>query len=256
VRHERAGLANPWRVSARHGQKRPVEGSLCRVSDLPEKRTDPAARRQLKTRNSRAAHFAARWLAAHRVRPDWISVFSIVSGLVGANGFLLAGVWSDGSTAKVTTGLVLAMVGMQLRLACNLLDGMVAVEYNQKSPHGELLNDIPDRITDCLFFIAAGFAADVTFGPILGYSAALLAVMTAYVRTLGKAIGANWHFTGPMAKQHRMALMTLACAVAIVAGFWNHHRDVLGVALCVVIVASVWTIVNRLRKITKDLYTK
>lgn len=148
----------------------------------------------------------------------------------------------------------MAIVGMQLRLICNLLDGMVAVEHNRKTPHGELFNDIPDRISDCFFFIAAGYVADPRYGVTLGWLAALLSVMTAYVRTLGRAVGANWYFSGPMAKQHRMAVLSLACIVAIVLSFWNEHRIAISIGLGVIVVGCLPTLFNRLRRIVRDLY--
>lgn len=216
-----------------------------------DKRTDPEARRKLKSRNTRLAHASAAWLARAGVRPDWISVGSIFCGAIGACGFLVT---RFNTPTLIVVGFVLATLGMQFRLICNLLDGMVAVEHNRKTPHGELLNDIPDRISDCLFFIAAGFAADERYGVTLGWLAAMLAVMTAYIRTLGRAVGANWYFSGPMAKQHRMAAMSLACIVAIVLSFWNEHRIVISIGLGVIVVGCLPTLFNRLRRIVRDLY--
>jgi phosphatidylglycerophosphate synthase len=36
-----------------------------------------------------------------------------------------------------------AMAGIQLRLLCNMLDGMVAVEHKMHSKTGELYNEVP-----------------------------------------------------------------------------------------------------------------
>lgn len=180
-----------------------------------------------------------------------ISLASIGFGVLGAGGFLLTRL---DTPAFVLGGLALAVLGMMMRLVCNLLDGMVAVEYGKKTPHGELMNDIPDRISDCLFFIAAGYAAPEGWGVALGFSAALGAVLTAYVRTLGKAIGADWYFAGPMAKQHRMAVMSMACCAAGVGWFWELHREALGVGLLVVVLGCGLTLINRLRRIVRDLY--
>ncbi|HQY87637.1 MAG TPA: CDP-alcohol phosphatidyltransferase family protein [Tepidisphaeraceae bacterium] len=218
-----------------------------------DKRTDPDARRKLKSRNTRIAHAAAEWLARVGVKPDWISLVSILFGVIGAGGFLLT---LCNTRASIIIGLVVAIFGIQLRLICNLLDGMVAVEHQKKTSHGELFNDIPDRISDCIFFIAAGYAADERYGITLGWLAALLSVMTAYIRTLGRAVGANWYFSGPMAKQHRMAVMTLTCIVAAVLSNWNDHRIALSVGLAVIVIGCVPTLINRLRRIVRDLYAK
>src|SRR5439155_1006073 len=104
-----------------------------------------------------------------------------------------------------------AAAGIQLRLLCNLLDGLVAVEHAKATRSGEIYNDLPDRLSDMLILIMAGYSAaalGIRFAHELGWIAASLAVLTAYARVLGRSIGSGIYFIGPMAKQHRMALMT------------------------------------------------
>src|SRR5207302_9627498 len=74
---------------------------------------------------------------------------------------------------------------------------------------GELYNEVPDRISDAAVFIGAGFAWGGNIA--LGYIATILAIFTAYVRAAGKIAGAPNEFCGPMAKQHRMLVVTLIC---------------------------------------------
>ena len=50
----------------------------------------------------------------------------------------------------------------------------------------------------------------------LGWCAAVLAVLTAYVRVLGGSLGVTQHFIGPMAKQHRMFTLTIATLLSAV----------------------------------------
>jgi phosphatidylglycerophosphate synthase len=78
-----------------------------------------------------------------------------------------------------------------------MLDGMVAVEGGKKSLVGTLYNEIPDRVADSLFIVAAGYCAD---WPSLGWCGALLAALTAYIRVLGGSLGLAQDFRGPMAK--------------------------------------------------------
>ena len=52
-----------------------------------------------------------------------------------------------------------AAAAMQLRLLCNMLDGMVAVEGRRSSPNGVLFNEVPDRFEDSIFIVAFGYAA-------------------------------------------------------------------------------------------------
>jgi phosphatidylglycerophosphate synthase len=102
---------------------------------------------------------------------------------------------------------------IQLRLIANLLDGMVAVEGGKGGPTGDLWNEAPDRVADVMILIGAGYAAGSS--PMLGMIAALVAVFVAYVRALGASVGAGQIFLGPMAKPHRMFLMTLMCLLAV-----------------------------------------
>ena len=99
---------------------------------------------------------------------------------------------------------------VQLRLICNLLDGMVAIEGGRKSKVGAIYNEFPDRIADTLFLVPLGYAAGV---PWLGWACALLAALTAYVRVFGGSLGLVQDFSGIMAKQRRMAALTAGLVV-------------------------------------------
>jgi hypothetical protein len=80
--------------------------------------------------------------------------------------------------------LILAVACIQLRLLCNLLDGMVAVEQGLATPTGPIWNELPDRLADVFFLVGAGYgaqAAGFQAGVALGWSAAALALLTAYV---------------------------------------------------------------------------
>ena len=98
----------------------------------------------------------------------------------------------------------------------NLLDGMVAIEHDKKSLVGGLFNEVPDRVSDTLTLLGVGFLVkDMPYGMDLTYIAIFLAITTAYIRTLGASLNCGHHFLGPMAKQHRMALLSGGCIVAI-----------------------------------------
>ena len=104
----------------------------------------------------------------------------------------------------------MAAVAIQLRLLCNLVDGMLAVEEGFSTKTGDIYNDLPDRISDVLILVGAGYSRGSRMRSTLGWLAAVLAVLTAYVRVLGGSLGVTQHFIGPMAKQHRMFALTIA----------------------------------------------
>jgi phosphatidylglycerophosphate synthase len=188
------------------------------------------------------------------IRPNTISVLSTVFAAVASACLVLAG-GSEGLPRGVL--LLGAAAAIQLRLLCNLFDGMVAVEGGLKTKSGEIFNDLPDRVSDSLIFVAAGHGIPVIgFGVELGWVAALLAVLTAYVRLLGGSAGLPQRFTGPMAKPHRMAVMTGACLLAIPEPWAGLDGEVLASVLVAVILGSLVTIVRRTRDIVRELETR
>ncbi len=201
-------------------------------------------RRPLKVRQKQWAGGIAHWLTQRQVTPNQISLASIAFSLLGGAAFLLSGSLDGGGRWLL---LMLAAVMIQGRLLCNLFDGMVAVEGGKSTPAGELFNEVPDRISDSLLLVMLGYSLPEFESAVwLGWLAALLAVMTAYVRVLGSALGLSADFRGPMAKQHRMALLTIACVLSIVDSLWAQPGMALWLALALVTVGSAATCGRRL----------
>ncbi len=178
-------------------------------------------------------------------------VFCLLAGTA-----LAATAQTDGALQR---GLFLAAaVLIQLRLLSNMFDGMVAIESGKLPPLGELYNDVPDRISDAATLIGLGYAAGGW--PEMGYVAAVLAVLTAYVRAVGRAAGAGSDFRGPMAKQQRMFLATVASLymAAAPAGWrpaWgpDHRWGLAGAVLAVIAAGSAWTSARRIRGVAMKL---
>ena len=212
---------------------------------------DRGTRRPLKSRRRPTAAALAGWLRRRGVAPNAISLVSIVFALGGAA--CLIALPHVGDAARLGL-LPLAALSIQLRLLANLMDGMVAVEGGRQTATGVLYNEIPDRVADTLFLVAAGYAATwFSWADTLGWGAALAALATAYVRVLGGAVGVTQHFVGPMAKQQRMALLTLACLLSMVELAYDYEGRVLAVALALIITGSVATFARRTRRIAREL---
>jgi phosphatidylglycerophosphate synthase len=210
-------------------------------------------RRPLQSRQTRWAVAMASWLTRQHVQPNTISLASMVFAALAGGCLALTG--SDGPLSRVAL-LVLAAVMIQLRLLCNLLDGMVAIEGGLKTKAGELFNDVPDRISDPLILVGAGYGVVWGgWGVSLGWLAAALAIMTAYVRVLGVSVGSPQYYLGPMAKQHRMAVLTLACIAGLFETVFveSYTGRAVGIALVVIVVGSVLTTGRRLQRIAGDL---
>lgn len=205
---------------------------------------DPA-RRPIQARNTRWAAAAARAMAALGATPNQISLASV--------GFAAAAAHLVLKPHHAGLDLFLAAVCIQLRLLCNLLDGMVAVEGGKGSRSGEIWNDLPDRISDALILAAVGHALPYAWGAELGWAAALGAVLTAYVRVLAGASGAKQRFVGPMAKQQRMAAITVALLLSILEGAVGSFGKCLAVALVVIVAGCAATAWRRTRLAVAEL---
>jgi len=212
---------------------------------------DPSSqRRPLKVRGLNIVNLVAQWLSQRSITPNQISIASVAFAALAALCLWLT------SVAVEQAGWLFLLAGLliQFRLLCNLFDGMVAVEGGQSTPSGELFNDIPDRFADALLFAAAGYACvNEPWGSLLGWTAATLSVTTAYVRTLVISVGAPVDFGGPMAKQHRMAVLTGACVFAAVTSIFGSAGWVIMAALCIVVVGCALTLYNRITRAYQSL---
>jgi phosphatidylglycerophosphate synthase len=210
-------------------------------------------RRPLKTRGRAWAKALARWLTMRAVAPNSISIASLIPAASAGACFLLL----PHATRPIQVLLLLLAGGLiQLRLLANMLDGLVAVEGGRKTPTGDLYNEIPDRFADVLILAPAGYAIPSlgSLGITLGWGVAVLAVLTAYIRLVGGSLGFQQSFMGPMAKQHRMATLTLACLLSIieviVAGYQGR---IFALGLTVIGLGAALTIVRRINAIAVEL---
>lgn len=211
------------------------------------------ARRPIPTRGAAWAIGLARWLQQAGVCPNPISVLGVVIAALAALCLILAGQRAGDVRAAL---FVAAAILIPLRLLCNMLDGLLAVEGGLRTPSGELYNELPDRLADLLILAGAGYAnPGVAWSAELGWGAAAVALLTAYTRTLGAASGAAQHFTGPMAKPRRMHVMIAGCLLSAIgtAAGWQAERWLLPAALLLIIAGGGVTIMRRWRLIVADL---
>lgn len=210
---------------------------------MPEPET-PAGRRPLASRQSPFFQKLAARLARAGVTPNSISFFSLLFGAAAGIAFA-ATACSPAWLARVF--FLAAAVFIQLRLVCNLIDGMVAIEHQRRSPVGDLWNEVPDRFSDVATIAGAGYA--LGGHPLLGFIGVILALLTAYVRALGASIGAGQIFAGIGGKPQRMFLLTVTAITA--ALLLRPATMTIGLALLCVAAAS--TVVQRLMIIRNHL---
>ncbi|MEO9650263.1 MAG: CDP-alcohol phosphatidyltransferase family protein [Roseobacter sp.] len=203
-------------------------------------------RRPITSRDTKLAALIARKLANSGVSPNRISQASMAFAAFAGAAF-----WASSMTSGLFYGacLILAALFCQVRLLCNLFDGMVAVEGGKAEPDGPFWNEMPDRVADVFILVGVGLGSGFIA---LGWAAAALAVGCAYIRELGSAQGLAANFQGPMAKPQRMAVTTGAALLAIFSPTifgWA----VLDIALWIIAIGSAVTILRRSSSIIASL---
>ena len=216
------------------------------------------SRRDLKSPRPPWAQALARRVCAWGVTPNTVSVLGLVFSLLAAVCLMKA---SEFSSRRAASGVWLgAAACIQLRLLCNLLYGIMEIEGGSKRAVGGLYNEALDCMADPLLLMAAGYCNDwvVKLGGIpLGWVAAVLSVLTACIRLLGGTLTGIQSFIGPMARPHRMAVLTAACLGSI-AELWVRQdgkcaQGVMRWALALIVAGSVITCWRRLKLIAGQL---
>ena len=209
----------------------------------------PTSRRPIADLFRATAQPAVRFCLRFNIHPDTVSY----SSLVAAAGAGLCFWRGQEHAGLLLAGAVLCLV----RLYLNMLDGMVALASGKASRQGEIVNELPDRFSDVLVFV--GLAHSGLCLPLLGYWAAIAALLTAYTGTLSQAVGASRQFGGLMSKPWRMALVAVGACVTASLGISTGETIKYGGLTpldwtCVVVLAGcVQTIVLRLRRAVREL---
>ena len=212
----------------------------------------PLSRRPIADMFRRTARLAVQLCVRRGIHPDAISLGSMFAAAVAAACFWQAGRWP--------ILFIPAAMFMYLRLWLNMLDGMVAIASHQASSRGEILNDLPDRVSDVIIF--AGVAHSGYCHPLGAYWAAIFALLTAYVGTFGQALGVGRQFGGIMSKPWRMVALHVGSWLAL-GLIWLGKSDfrlggasVLDWTNAIIIAGCVQTIYVRLSRIVHALDAK
>lgn len=138
--------------------------------------------------------------------------------------------------------LVVAL-GLLLRMVFNALDGMMARQHNMQSKIGEVLNELGDVISDVLIIVP--FIVVPGINQYYVFTFAFLAIINEYSGILGKAMGGDRRYEGPMGKSDRALVIGLFCVISY---FWEglfEYADWVFLACCALILVSTFT---RIRK--------
>lgn len=144
--------------------------------------------------------------------------------------------------ADVSTLFFLLPIWMFLRMALNAIDGMLAREFNQKTPLGGYINEATDVISDTALYLPFAFVAPFGWGVIA--LVIFLAFMSEFLGVLGQVHGSGRRYDGPMGKSDRAFVFGLMGTIYAVFGqlpAW------FGWTLYVVAFLLALTCINRVR---------
>jgi phosphatidylglycerophosphate synthase len=217
----------------------------------------PSARRPIADVFRLTADVPVRICVRLGIHPDAVSYSSLVASAAAAVCF-----WQSG---KYPVLLIPAALLCYVRLWLNMLDGMVALASGKASKRGEILNELPDRISDVLIFVGAAHSG--LCAVLGGYWAAIFALLTAYVGMFGQALGVERPFSGVMTKPWRMVTLHVGAWITLALIWWGGGEEniskmslagltVLDGTYLVVIAGCVQTIVVRLMRILRALREK
>jgi phosphatidylglycerophosphate synthase len=208
----------------------------------------PTDRRPLRARDAGFWIPTAHFLVRRGFTPNAVSIIGLGAGIIAGLLFASTSFFEPGIHQRMIW--LLAVAAVLFRGACNILDGVMAVETGMSTPAGILWNEVPDRISDGAALIGAGY----TFGgvPVLGWGAALVAVLVSYIRVQCRVAGLAMDFSGPMAKPMRMLVLCGAAVwTAVVPQSWypgwgpDGEWGVMVPALMLIIAGGVITIIRR-----------
>src|SRR5438270_12974049 len=105
----------------------------------------PTSRRPIANVFRQTAQAAVRFCVRRGIHPDLVSYASLVAAAGGALCF-----WQG----QAVPALLIVAVGFcYLRLWFNMLDGMVALASGKASRSGEIVNELPDRVSDVIISV-------------------------------------------------------------------------------------------------------
>lgn len=214
--------------------------------DTPKtEKYEPTSRRPIADLFRATATSAVAICVKWNIHPDAISYGSMVASAVAALCF-----WRSQYHPWL---LIVGPLFCYLRLWLNMLDGMVALSSGKASWRGEILNDLPDRVSDVVIFV--GVAHSGLNSIIGGYWVAIFALLTAYVGMFGQAVGVQREFSGVMSKPWRMVTLHLGAwitfyAIQFHAGCIEWKRlTILDWTCIVIILGCIQTSAIRLKRI-------
>lgn len=191
---------------------------------------------QLKSRLQDRLRPVLRLLHARGITPNALTCLTLVASVVV--GVVVA------VQAGRTSFLLLLPPWLLMRLALNTLDGMLAREYDLKTPLGAVLNEVSDVVCDAALMLPFSRVAGMPSSLVVLFVVAALISEVAGLAALAAPGGAR-RYDGPLSKPDRtaaFALLALLLGCGLPAGAWTTAL------IAALVLLSLLTTVNRVRR--------
>jgi CDP-diacylglycerol--glycerol-3-phosphate 3-phosphatidyltransferase len=181
-----------------------------------------------------------RKLAAQGVTANQVTVAALLLSLLAGGGLAIF-------YAQPRVFLLIPVL-LFVRMALNAIDGMLAREHDMKSALGAILNELCDVIADTALYLPFALLPNVDSWLVV--LVVIFAILTEMTGVIAIQIGASRRYDGPMGKSDRafvFGAIALALGLGVNAGMW------LNGLLFVILVMTVWTVVNRASLALKEI---
>ena len=139
------------------------------------------------------------------IHPDLFSYAAVLAAAASA--------WLFWQSRTHPRYIVIAVALALLRLWLNRLDGQVATAAGRVTRRGQIVNDLPDRVSDLLIFV--GIAHSGWCNPFYAYWCAIAAVLVSYVGLFGQAVGVKREYGGLMARPWRIVALSIGALITM-----------------------------------------
>lgn len=128
-------------------------------------------------------------------------------------------------------------IGLLIRMALNALDGMMARKFNQTSKLGEVLNEVGDIVSDVIiFFPLLKFQPESLY---LIIAFIILSIINEFSGLIGKVVGKERRYDGPMGKSDRALILGLyGLAAFFGVNISNYSQYIFGLIILLLLIST------------------
>ena len=185
---------------------------------------------KLKPKFQQLLHPLLVWLHQKKVTANLITVVAIVFS------FCIGVLFWEASAVPF---FFLALpIGLLIRMILNALDGMMAREFGQTSRLGEVLNELGDVVSDVfIFFPLLKYHPESLYLIVIFI---VLSVLNEFAGIMGKVLGGERRYEGPMGKSDRALLIGVYGLIAYLGISIHPYSQIIFAVVIVLLLLSTF----------------